>query len=73
MPIGDINSTRAQAKALGCCYGRIVLGRDSPGSLLAMLSPVIGGILQTIMLVLVGVIASFAFMALATQGSDRHS
>jgi hypothetical protein len=25
------------------------------------------------MLVLVGVIASFAFMALAAQGSDRHS
>jgi len=38
-----------------------------------MLSPVIGSILQTIMLVLVGVIAPFAFMALAAQGSDRHS
>jgi hypothetical protein len=49
--------------------GVLLLGRGATitGSPLAMLSLVMGGVLQTIMLALTAVIASHAFMALAAQ------
>jgi hypothetical protein len=49
--------------------GVLLLGRGAmiAGSLLAILSLVMGGVLQTITLSLTAVIASYAFMALAAQ------
>jgi hypothetical protein len=53
----------------GAIGGTVLLGRGAmiTGSPLAMFSLVMGGILQTIMLSLMAVIASYAFMALANR------
>jgi hypothetical protein len=55
---------------LAAAFGSVLLlarGAMITGSPLAMLSLVMGGVLQTITLALTVVIASYAFIALATQ------